>query len=384
MVRLQFLSPLFVMICCTQATSVSSQTFPQPENDLVDLGRALFFDTNLSEPPGQACATCHDPERAFSESREGGTGGALSRGADGIALADRNTPSLTYAATIPPFRIDQGDFSGGFFLDGRAATLQAQVQGPLFNPLEMNLPDSATLRARILANDAYKNILPALFGVQVLEDDTRLLEAVSVAIEAFERTEEFSRFNSKYDRYLAGEYTMTRPEAIGRELFFSDLVNCVQCHVNEPRRISPRETFTNYRYHNIGVPPNRLARSANGLGLTYRDSGLGGNPLAGATGQEGKFRVPGLRNVAVTAPYMHNGVFETLEAAVAFYAQYTVTNRPSQINPDTGRYWQAAEIPATIERKILSAGQPIDQARVNHLVAFPKTLTDRRYEHLIQ
>ena len=351
---------------------------------LVDLGRALFLDPEFSQPRGQACATCHDPDRAFSESRDNGVGRALSLGADGQSFADRNTPALTYAGFVPPFEVQAGVPSGGLFLDGREDTLNSQALAPLLNPLEMGLPGHTAIAARLLANPAYRADLEAHFGGAVLTDQAMALTAMTTAIAAFERSEALASFDSRYDRYLRGEYQMTREEAIGRELFFSDLINCVQCHLNDPGRVSERETFTNHRYHNIGVPVNVAARQANGLGNDHRDPGLAGNPaMQGAEDQLGRFRVPSLRNVAVTAPYMHNGVFATLEAAVAFYSQYTLNNRPSQLNPDTGLPWQPAEFPETVDLELLRDGQPIDQARIGHLVAFLKTLTDRRYEHLL-
>ncbi|MFV2090793.1 MAG: cytochrome-c peroxidase, partial [Pseudomonadales bacterium] len=233
-------------------------------------------------------------------------------------------------------------------------------------------------------NDRYRARLVEHFGRAVLEDESRVLNAVSSAIASFERSAEFASFDSKYDRYLIGDYTMTREEALGRELFFSDLINCVQCHVNDPGKIAVRETFTNHRYHNIGVPVNLSARAANGLGATHKDLGLLENPVVSDSRHAGKFRVPTLRNVAVTAPYMHNGAFRDLETAVLFYGKYMLTNRPSQINPETGTRWRDAEVPETIDLEILSDGQPLDAKRAASIVAFLRTLTDQRYEHLLE
>jgi len=356
-----------------------------PGNDLAGLGRALFFDVRLSEPPGQACATCHDPGRAFSDPRRGGADGALSVGADGHSLGERNTPALTYAAGVPPFHRIGTDYVGGLFLDGRAPTLPAQVVHPLLNPLEMALPDERALVRRVLDDEAYRDSLLSLFGAAAITGGQPTVNAITTAIAAFERTEAFSTFDSRFDRALAGEYQMTRDEAIGQALFFSDLSNCSQCHLNETGRLSPRETFTSHRYYNIGVPANDAVRQARGLDDGYRDTGLGGRTdLTDAADQTGRFRVPTLRNVAVTAPYMHNGVFGSLEAAVAFYGKYTLTNRPAQTNPETGAPWGLPEVAEHVETTILRSGQPLDAQRVGHLVAFLKTLTDARYEHLVR
>jgi cytochrome c peroxidase len=207
--------------------------------------------------------------------------------------------------------------------------------------------------------------------MDVLEDQSRALEAVTTAIAAFERSKAFSTFDAKYDRYLAGEYEMSREEAIGREVFFSGLVNCIQCHLNDPQQISEQETFTNHRYHNIGTPLNPAVSNE-------ADPGLGGR--LEQPSELGKFRVPSLRNVAVTAPYMHNGVFTELETAIAFYAKYTLRD---QHNPETGLPWREPGTPQTVDMEILADGQPIDPTRVQHLAAFLRTLTDRRYEYLL-
>jgi len=381
--------PAGLLLTLAAVTAVASVTawsdIASPAENLVVLGRALFFDTRLSEPPGQACATCHDPDRAFSDPRRTGADGALSLGANGHSLGDRNTPALTYAAAIPPFHRVDDDYRGGFFLDGRAATLSLQAREPLLNPLEMAQPDELALSRRVLADPSYRENLQALFGAEALAGGPPTLDAITTAIAAFERTESFSTFDSRFDRALAGEYVMTRDEAIGQALFFSDLINCNQCHLNEPGRLSPRETFTDHSYHNIGVPMNGIARRENGLGPDHRDLGLGSRvDLADTRGLAGRFRVPGLRNVAVTAPYMHNGTFSSLETAVAFYGKYTVSNRPAQTNPETGRPWAPPEVNENIELTLLRSGQPLDAQRVRHLVAFLKTLTDARYEHLLR
>ena len=100
--------------------------------------------------------------------------------------------------------------------------------------------------------------------------------------------------------------------------------------------------------------------------------------------EKGKFKVPSLRNVAVTAPYMHNGVFKKLETAVHYYNQFIVNNRSTRTNPETGRAWAAPEVNENLSRELLRQGQPMDQQRLDAIVAFLKTLTDKRYEALLQ
>lgn len=351
---------------------------------LADLGRALFFDVNLSQNRTQSCASCHDPAHAFADPRDNGTGGAASLGDDQRSLGDRNTPSAAYAAIAPVFhRDEEGHYRGGYFLDGRAPTLEAQAVQPITNPIEMALPDAAAVVARVVENPVYVEALKKQFGAEVLDDIGSAMDALGAAIGAFERTSTFAPFDSKYDRFLRGEYEMTALEEMGRSLFFSPMTNCSSCHVLNISSLHERETFTNYRYHNIGLPPNTALREKNGHSAGHRDNGLLDNPTVNDPTLAGKFKVPSLRNVAITAPYMHNGVFRELRTAILFYNKYTVRSRQSQTNPETDLPWGEAEVPETIDLDLLSDGQPIDAGRVKALIAFLQTLTDARYEPLL-
>jgi cytochrome c peroxidase len=372
------LAGAMMLILCNLASAD-----PVP-NELADLGRALFFDTRLSAGRNLSCSSCHDPARAFSESRDNGVGRAASLGDDGASLGDRNAPALTYAMLTPAFTNGRnGDYLGGLFVDGRAATLVAQAQMPILDEAEMALP-VARLRERLAEDPAYTGRFEALLGPSSLATPERALASVATAIAAYERTDEFAAFDSKYDRYLRGEAELTRDEEIGRVLFFSELINCNRCHLVDRREHRPNEVFTNYRYHNIGVPVNERVRARNGRGINYVDAGLAQNPAANDRSQAGRFRVPGLRNVAVTGPYMHNGVFEKLETAILYYNRFLLSNEESLVNPETGRPWGPAEVPETIDVDLLRGGQPLTAQRVYYLVTFLKTLTDARYEHLLE
>ena len=353
------------------------------ETDLVDLGRMLFFDTQLSLRGTQACASCHDPARAFSDPGTNDLAGAVSLGGDGRSLGDRNAPPLTYAHLTPAFAERDGEFTGGLFLDGRAASLLEQAEEPILNPIEMALPNARAVRDRVRDNPAYIELFEQLLGPDALGSSRNALQAVATAIAAFESSPEFAPFDSKYDHYLRGEVELSRDEELGRILFFSNLVNCNQCHALDRRESRPGEVFTNYRYHNIGIPVNRRARQVNGLGEGHVDNGLLQNPAVRDRGQAGRFRVPSLRNVAVTGPYMHNGVFAELETAIIFYNRYLVDSEASRNNPETGQPWGDAEVPQTIDLDILGAGQPLTEQHVDRLLAFLRTLTDQRYEHLL-
>ena len=354
------------------------------ESDLADLGRMLFFDAQLSLQGTQSCASCHDPARAFSDPGTNDLAGAVSLGGDGRSLGDRNAPPLTYALLTPAFSERDGEYTGGLFLDGRAATLVEQAGEPILNPIEMALPNARAVRDRVRGNPVYVELFERNLGPDALGSPKKALHAVATAIAAFESSTEFAPFDSKYDRYLRGEVELSRDEELGRVLFFSNLVNCNQCHVLDTRESRPGEVFTNYRYHNIGIPANRRVRGANGLGQDHVDTGLLRNPGVRDRAHAGRFRVPSLRNVAVTGPYMHNGVFTELETAVVFYNRYLVSTEASRTNPETGQPWGDAEVPQTVDLDILGAGQPLTDRHVKQLVAFLETLTDQRFEHLLR
>lgn len=349
---------------------------------LEDLGELLFFDVNLSANRTQSCSSCHDPAFGFADPR-----GMASPGDDGISLGDRNAPTASYAALTPVFHQNEdGEWMGGQFLDGRASTLEDQAGGPPLNPIEMGMPDKASVVARLMEDDAYLEMFPALFGADIFDDTEAAYAAMTQAIAAFERTDLFSPFDSKYDRFLRGEAELTNQEELGRLLFFSQqFTNCNQCHQVARSAIDPRETFTDYLYHNVGTPQNTVLRELNGVPQGTIDAGLADNPaLDGAPEAMGRFRTPTLRNVAVTGPYMHNGVFEDLRTVVLFYNTYNTQSHERLINPETGEAFDAPPIPDTLSLEELEHGPALDDRRIDALVAFLKTLTDARYEHLLE
>lgn len=352
---------------------------------LADLGRALFFDTNLSLTRSVACASCHAPARAFMDVRDNGVGGAASRGADGRALGDRNAPSLAYAALVPPLTRDaQGRYVGGLFHDGHAHNLAAQAIDPMLNAREMQMPSATAVVARVRENRRYVTDFTARFGARLFDDTKAAVAAIGAALAAFERTPLFVAFDSRYDRYLRGELTLSDDEEQGRVLFFSSLTNCTSCHLHADDGNQYRESFSNFRYFNIGLPANANLRARNGLGAHKVDGGLGDNPDVKDPREAGKFRVPSLRNVALTAPYMHNGVFKDLPTAIFFYNQHLVNNAANAINPETGLAWGAPEVATTIDHTLLGQGQPLDEQRIALIIAFLRTLTDQRLEPLLK
>ncbi|QUS35281.1 cytochrome-c peroxidase [Falsirhodobacter algicola] len=349
-----------------------------------ELGEALFFDTNFSAHRRTACATCHDPARAFTDARETTAAGIVSLGDDEHAMGVRNAPMITYALEVPEFHFDPetGEYLGGLFHDGRAPNLADQALSPTLDMREMMMPDGASVVERIRENPAYAAAFTRLYGPEVFEDKdgSTAYAAFGRAIEAFERTEQFSSHDSKYDRFLRGEYDLTVLEDLGRTLFFSnDNVSCAKCHQLQ-REDAPEEPFTNFRYRNIGVPSNPDLLALGQVPEGYVDHGLLDNPAVDDPAQDGRFRVPSLRNVAVTGPYMHNGVFKDLRTVVEFYDKF---NNPDRVlNPETGKPWAEAEVPGTVDLDELRA-KALSDRKVDAIVAFLKTLTDERYEPLL-
>ena len=354
------------------------------------LGKALFFDANLSKNRTQSCSTCHAPEAGFTDPRDNGFDDPVSRavslGDDGTSIGDRNAPTASYARFSPKFHLrDDGEYVGGQFWDGREADLEGQAGGPPLNPLEMGMASKEDVVARLQENPDYVAAFKAYFGDPIFEDPQAAYGAMTKSIAAFERTDEFAPFDSRYDRYLMGEVKFTKQEELGRTLFFSDqFSNCNECHQLRQIPGAERETFTNYEFHNIGTPVHTAVRAANGNGERFADLGLLANTAVSSAEHAGKFKVPTLRNVAVTGPYMHNGVFKDLRTVVAFYNQYNTTAESAKINPETGRPWGRTQFPRTLSVEELTVGPALDDQRIDALVAFLKTLTDARYEHLIE
>lgn len=372
--------------------------------DKAALGELLFHDPNLSNERTQSCATCHAPEAAFTDPRplEGGVA-AASIGDDGQSLGDRNAPSAMYASFIPPlsrgfrtrFNTDPEislyeGYLGGLFLDGRAQDLAEQAGGPPLNPVEMGMTSEEAVVRRLLENTEYLSMFRTLYGDRVFDDAPVAYAAMSDALAAFERTEWFSPFDSKYDRSLLPEsdpahyeYREGSPAARGKDLFFStEATSCSACHQmhasDEPD--PARELFSSFEYHNLGLPENHTLRRMN---RAKRDLGLGA--VLDDPTQNGKFRVGTLRNVALTGPHMHNGIFQKLSTVILFYEHAKKRARgesDSSLNPETGAAWAEPEVDENLSTAELSRGSE-DLSRPENSLAlecFLVSLTDARYE----
>ncbi len=330
------------------------------------LGKLLFFEESLSSPPGQACSFCHDPEVGFSNPDKDMP---VSKGAHPGHYGSRNDMTVTYSAFIPPllYNQEEGIWIGGLFWDGRANSLVEQAMGPPLNILEMANPSEDIILEKITALD-YATLFSEVFGPDALADPQSAFRNMALAMTAYESSTELRPFSSKYDQWLRGEADLSEEELRGLNIFESeDKGNCIACH---PSRISADGSFplfTDYSYDNLGIPPNPenpfyyLPKELNPDGISFVDLGLG--VTVNDPAENGKFRVPTLRNVAVTDPYMHNGVFKTLFQIMAFY-------NTRDIGP-----WPAPEVPENVNNEEFG-DLGLTNQDLGDLVAFLNTLTD--------
>ena len=273
----------------------------------------------------------------------------------------RNAPTIRYAAYIPAaqeVKIGESSrsfFVGGQFWDGRAINLVEQAKGPFLDSLEMNQPDAASV-VRAVQATPYAPAFENVFGAGIFNDPDKAYTAIARAIAAFELTPAISPFNAKYDAVKKGEEKFTPQEARGEHLFHNK-AQCARCHFT-PEHFGP-QVFSTFQYFNIGTPANPKNRF---LDEQPKFVDPGRAEVTGKNSDKGLFRIPTLRNVALTAPYLHNGVFATLEDVVKFYNQGG----------------DAAEIAATVtDDGFYNTGITIKDQDIVDIIAFLKTLTDR-------
>lgn len=235
------------------------------------LGEMLFFDPILSENYSISCGSCHKPQFAFADTT------AFSIGVHG-RKGVRNTPSAMNVLS-----------RDALFWDGRAATLEEQAIGPIENPIEMNLPIAEAISR--LQKSRYRQLFLKVYGEAPTKDN------LGAAIAAYERTLETS--DTPNDRWLNDEPGgLTAQQEHGRDIFFNK-GQCFECHFTPD--------FTGDEFRSIGLFN----------GKDYNDSGR--YVITGDTSDIGKFKVPGLRNIALTAPYMHDGSMKTLREVIDYY-----------------------------------------------------------------
>jgi cytochrome c peroxidase len=380
------LGALFVTVLLAGASGagLAAPASPTPD-EMAALGRAIFFDKNLSEPAGTSCASCHDPARAFSG--DNGSKLGVPRGSRPNRYARRSSPSLLYLKYVPPFRYYQEEDDpgqqpfGGLFWDGRANTITDLARQPLLNPDEMNNRDGRSIAAKI-ASGPYAGAFRRAFGAAALDDPEAALAAVGRALEAFLVSPPMAPFSSKYDDFIRGRAQLSPLEAEGMRLFKDPAKGgCLGCHkFSDTERDPVASPFTDYGYDAVGAPRNPRApvRAKPDLGLCERtDHAVASDdPMYCAS-----FRTPSLRNVAVRPSYMHNGAFTELRDVVAFYATRQT---------DPRRWYRSGvpfeDVPKRFRRQVNTVTPPYDRRtgdppalnehEIDAVVAFLRTLTD--------
>lgn len=312
-------SVLTLASCNTSSESDSKVALTNYDNSIdseITLGAKLFFDPILSKDNSVSCASCHNPEFAFADSS------ALSKGVGG-AVGTRNAPTVMNTLSRP-----------FLFHDGRASSLEEQAIGPIENPVEMNLTYAEAVK-RIQNNDAYNYYFKKIFNSA--PDSANILKAIA----EFQRSLE-SDGSAPHDLWMNDEDTtaLSASQIRGRTLFLTK-AKCFDCHFGPD--------FTGDEFRNIGLYDEKTLTDKGRFDVTNDSADLG------------KFKVPGLRNIELTAPYMHNGMFKSLKEVVAYY------NNPTLI----------VENPINIDSLMLEPLNLTDEEQ-DDLVEFMLSLTDKK------
>lgn len=277
-----------ILVCIGCVISILSLADKQEPADKEALGRLLFSDPILSKNKTISCASCHRPSAAFADTS------AVSIGVFG-RQGIRNTP------TVMNLRTDTS-----FFWDGRARSLEEQALAPIANPDEMNLPVEAAVK-RLRNSKKYNAWFKKIFGSEPNAEN------LAKALAAFERMQETS--NSPFDNWKFSDDPSAVRDAVKRGfIVFNEKGKCIKCHFGSD--------FTTHEFRNIGLFNGRNLNDSGRFVVTHNSADIG------------KFKTPGLRNVAVTAPYMHNGMLKTLDDVIEFYND-TRKVVPGAINTDT-------------------------------------------------
>jgi cytochrome c peroxidase len=285
----------------------------------VALGRKLFFEKKLSADNTLACAGCHSPASAFSDPRQ------FSVGIDGLAGTRNSMPLFNLA----------WNYNELFFWDGRAVSVEDQALFPVVDPIEMHntWPDAVNT---LQEDPEYPALFEAAFGTQNIDS-----VLVTKAIAQFVRT--LISGDSKFDRYLAGTEQLTQSELNGLNIFLDEnRGDCFHCHGNPNNPL-----WTDNIFHN------------NGLDETHTDRGRG--EVTGDPREFGTFKTPSLRNLAYTAPYMHDGRFNTIDEVIDHYSEglvYSETIDPLMKKVDEGGVGLTPEEKADLKAFLLSLSDP--------------------------
>jgi len=329
------------------------------------VGKHLFEDHDLSGNDHQGCSTCHNGEAGFADP-DVSSANPVSEGAIAGRFGERNAPTTAYAHFSPAFsRINDPKhglvYTGGQFIDGRRESLEDQVTDPFLNPVEMANANKHEVVDKVRIS-SYANQFKAVYGNNIFDNTDNAFDMIVQAIATYERSDEMNPFNSKFDCFLqdADNYPLSIQQQAGLDIF-DGKGKCSSCHTLDPDPVSGKVLLTNYQYFNIGVPANP-ANPANKADVNFVDLGLG-RRLSDAA-ENGKFKTPTLRNIQLTGPYMHNGVFDTLEEVLVFYN----IDKKQLASPPP-------EVKINISADVDSLGLH-DPSDIDAVVAFMKTLTD--------
>jgi cytochrome c peroxidase len=394
------------------AVFISVMTSAPKLTPIEELGKRLFFDINLSEPPGQACAVCHSPAVGWSgPDEEINNAASVYEGALKGRFGNRRPPTAAYAGDSPVLHQDEeGDFIGGMFWDGRASgetlgdPLAEQAMGPFLNPLEQNLPDKKSVVLKV-QDSGYADLFEKVWGAASLDwekDSDGTYERIVCSIAAFERSAEVNPFNSKFDDFWRkarakglevesiDESNWKKFKDMGLDneelkglMLFNTKGLCSACHVLTSEGGKP-PLFTDFTYDNLGVPKNpenpfyTMDKKWNTDGKEWVDKGLGGY-LEGtekyvkyAVENYGKHKVPTLRNVDLRPTqgfgkaFMHNGYFKTLKDVVSFY----------NTRDRAGSNWPPPEISENVNTEEMG-DLGLTAEEEDAIVLFMKILSDR-------
>lgn len=377
------------LLVCFHAFSSPAAGPPGAFTTVQELGGALYFDKNLSLNRNQSCASCHLPATGFDDPNQNLP---VSEGSIRGVYGGRNAPSSAYAAFAPAFRqvVDSEAgtawYEGGQFWDGRADSLADQAAGPPLNLKEMAMPSKDAVVARLAENPRYVRAFLSLYGIDLNAADVNVdgaYSAMAQSIGELERTRLFNQFNSRFDYFLAGKGKLSAGELRGWELF-NGKAKCALCHVSTATPVQTADgeklippLFTDFTYDNLGIPANPQIAALQGLASLDPDLGLGAPERLNDPAEEGKFKVMTLRNIALTAPYGHNGYFRTLQEIVHFYnTRDVLPDCASPIRPLPGRNcWPAPEVAQNMNTEELG-NLGLNPAEESDLLAFLKTLTD--------
>jgi len=350
------------------------------------LGEQIFRDASLSSSGRQSCASCHSADAAHAAPND------LAVQLGGPLLDQqgrRAAPSVRYLTSNRAFRFEaDGTPTGGFFWDGRAASLQDQAGRPFLTDNEMANGSVAEVVDK-LSRASYAEQFKQVFGADIFTRPDDAFARMTLALQQFQREDPALRpFTSKYDAFLRGTARLTEQELRGLALFNRpDKGNCAACHPSSRGADGSPPLFTDFSYDNLGVPRNpEIVLTADPL---YHDLGLcerEGGDLVSRTDLCGAFKVPTLRNVATRRVFFHNGRFKTLKDTLTFYVQRDIHPEKFYSTNADGSVRKFDDLPPAFRANVNTTEAPynrgpgdtpaLSDAEIDDVIVFLNTLTD--------